>query len=287
MNQTILVSDLDGTLLNKDQQISQQNMAAIRIFRELGGIFTLATGRMEAAVAPFIKELNLDVPVILYNGARIYNPITHEVLYDRHLPLTQELWQQIMNRLTADIGLFVYRNGQVYTPNRNQLVVEHEEKDKVTCSLLTEMTVMDNITKLLLISSDLNKLKAIEQLVQDHGVPHEIVYSEWNYLEILPPDVSKGNALQALLQILSIQNAYTMAVGDNLNDISLMRSADRGYAVANAHPDLKKAADDVTIHHEQHAIAAIIKDYFIEQGVTLDEPFGDSASDGENCRRND
>ncbi|CAN7746906.1 HAD family hydrolase [Paenibacillus sp. LjRoot56] len=287
MNQTVLVSDLDGTLLNKDQQISQQNIAAIRIFRELGGIFTLATGRMEAAVAPFIKELNLDVPVILYNGARIYNPITKEVLYDKHLPLMQELWQQIINSLTDDVGLFVYRDGRVYTPNRNDIVKKHEEKDKVMCSLLTENSVMDKITKLLLISSDLSMLKAIEQLVQDHGMPNEIVYSEWNYLEILPPDVSKGNALQSLLRILSIENAYTMAVGDNLNDISLIQSADRGYAVENAHPDLKKVADDITIHHEQHAIAAIIKDYFIEQGVTLDEPFGDCASDGENSRRDD
>ncbi|UKS29425.1 Cof-type HAD-IIB family hydrolase [Paenibacillus sp. HWE-109] len=271
MNQTLFVSDLDGTLLNKDQQISQQNLAAIRIFRELGGIFTLATGRMEAAVMPFIKELDLDVPVILYNGARIYNPITEEVLYDKHLPLLQELWQQIVSSLTIDVGLFVYRDGQVYTPNRNEIVKKHEEKDQVKCSLLTENMVMDRITKLLLISSDLGLLKAVEQLVHDHGMPNEIVYSEWNYLEILPPNVSKGNALQELLRILSIENAYTMAVGDNLNDISLMESADMGYAVENAHPDLKKMADDITIHHEQHAIAAIIKKYLIEQGVTLNE----------------
>ncbi|WP_248924656.1 Cof-type HAD-IIB family hydrolase [Paenibacillus hamazuiensis] len=282
MNGTLLISDLDGTLLDKEQQISRQNLAAINAFRELGGIFTLATGRMEESVAPFVEQLNLDVPVILYNGARIYSPATGEVLYEKHLPLTQNLWERMLDGLTADTGLFVYRDGKVYTPSRNEVVERHERKDGVVCKPLSERTVLDRITKLLFICSDLQKLTAYEQMVKDSGMECGMVYSEWNYLEVLPPDVSKGTALLELIRILRLENVYTMAVGDNLNDVSLVEQADCGFAVENAHPDLKKAADDVTVHHEQHAIAAIIKDFFRKRGVSVDEPFGDSASDSEN-----
>jgi hypothetical protein len=88
----------------------------------------------------------------------------------------------------------------------------------------------------------------------------EIVYSESNYLEILPQGATKGNALAALLDILNIDGLHTVAVGDNLNDLSMVRKADCGYAVANAHPGLRDIADAVTVHHEQHAIAAIVQE---------------------------
>ncbi|WP_179232937.1 Cof-type HAD-IIB family hydrolase [Paenibacillus rigui] len=284
MNRILLVSDLDGTLLDTAQRISPENLEAIRRFREQGGIFTLATGRMEQSVIPFVQAMNLDVPVIVYNGARIYSPATGEVLYDRHLPLTQALWDQFLEQADDSIGIFLYRGGQVYTPYRNEIVEKHERKDRVPCHLLTDRTVFNDVTKVLLISDDLEKLKRYGQLVEDSGIANEMIYSEWNYLEVLPPDVSKGIALQELQRILNLEHAYTMAVGDNLNDLSMVRCANRGYAVENAHPDLKEAADELTVHHEQHAIAAIIQNYFHNKGANGHEYdlSGDGTDDGEN-----
>lgn len=284
MNRILLVSDLDGTLLDTAQRISPENIEAIRRFREQGGIFTLATGRMEQSVIPFVQTLQLDVPVIVYNGARIYSPATGEVLYDRHLPLTQELWDRLLEQADDAVGIFLYRGGEVYTPFRNEIVEKHERKDRVPCILLTDRNVFGDVTKLLLISDDLEKLKRFECIVEDSGMPNEMIYSEWNYLEVLPPDVSKGVALQELQRILNLENAYTMAVGDNLNDLSMVRCANRGFAVENAHPDLKEAADDITVHHEQHAIAAIIQNYFQNMGVNvhgIDLP-GNGTNNGEN-----
>ncbi|WP_282940345.1 HAD family hydrolase [Paenibacillus sp. RC67] len=266
MKNILLISDLDGTLLNQTHQISLENENAIRRFKEMGGLFTLATGRMEDAVEPFVQKLGVDVPVILYNGAKIVDPVTKKVLYEKKLTIPLSLWSQFMDSLIAsdDMALLVYRNGQVYAPVRNAVLEKHEHKDGVVCLPFTDDIIAEPVTKVMIISSSIDKVKQLEQAVLDSGLPCEMVYSESNYLEILPQHTTKGTALIELLRILRIDHPYTIAVGDNLNDLALIQQADLGYAVENAHPQLAAAADAVTVHHERHAIAAIIGD-FIEK----------------------
>ncbi|MFD0680236.1 MULTISPECIES: HAD family hydrolase [unclassified Paenibacillus] len=261
MNNILLISDLDGTLLNASQQISLENELAIKRFIEKGGMFTLATGRMEEAVIPFIHKLGLDLPVILYNGAKIYCPVTDKVLYERKISLPQALWDNIRGRLSDELVLLVYQDGQVYAPIRNALLEKHELKDAVRCLPFEESIMQEPVTKLLIISSRLEEAKDIEQAVRDSCVPCEMVYSESNYLEILPQHATKGIALRELVRLLKVDSLYTVAVGDNLNDLTMIIEADLGYAVGNAHPLLADAADAVTVHHESHAIAAIIGEF--------------------------
>lgn len=266
MKNILLITDLDGTLLNQTHQISPENEKAIKRFKEMGGLFTLATGRMEDAVEPFVQKLGVDVPVILYNGAKIVDPVTKKILYEKKLTIPLTLWSRFMESLTAsdDLALLVYRNGQVYAPVRNAVLEKHEHKDGVVCLPFTDDILAEPVTKVMIISSSIEKANELEQAVTDSGLPCEMVYSESNYLEILPEHTTKGTALVELLRILQIDHPYTIAVGDNLNDLAMIRQADLGYAVANAHPQLAAAADAVTVHHERHAIAAIIGD-FIEK----------------------
>jgi Cof subfamily protein (haloacid dehalogenase superfamily) len=261
VNNILLISDLDGTLLNASQQISLENELAIKRFMEMGGLFSLATGRMEEAVLPFIRKLGLDLPVILYNGAKIYDPVTNKVLYERKITIPQSLWDIILGRLSDELVLLIYQEGQVYAPLRNALLEKHELKDAVRCLPFHESIMQEPITKLLIISSRLEEAKAIEQEVRDSRMPCEMVYSESNYLEILPQHATKGAALRELVRILKQDGLYTAAVGDNLNDLTMIIEADMGYAVGNAHPLLTEAADAVTVHHESHAIAAIIGEF--------------------------
>ncbi|WP_179136140.1 HAD family hydrolase [Paenibacillus sp. 32352] len=263
MKKILLISDLDGTLLNQTHQISPENENAIRRFKEMGGLFTLATGRMEAAVEPFIQKLGIDVPVILYNGAKIVDPVTKKVLYEKQLTIPLSLWSRFMASLTEadDMALLVYRDGQVYAPVRNAVLEKHEKKDGVVCLPFTDDLIAGPVTKVMIISDSVQQANELEQAVLNSGLPCEMVYSESNYLEILPQHATKGTALEELVRILQIDQPYTIAVGDNLNDLAMIRQADLGYAVENAHPQLAAAADAVTVHHERHAIAAIIGDY--------------------------
>ncbi|GIP31004.1 Cof-type HAD-IIB family hydrolase [Paenibacillus sp. J2TS4] len=258
MKKIMLVSDMDGTLLNSSQQVSEENIAAIRKFKEWGGLFTLATGRTEKSVDPYIRLMNLETPLILYNGAKIYCPATKSVLYEKTLSLPESFWSYLLSELNDNVVLLVYRDCDVFSLQSNELLTMHERKDGVISKPLPEELVGKPVTKLLLIASAPADLARIERRAEDVGLRATLVYSERNYLEILPYGANKGDSLRKLANLLEIKELYTIAVGDNLNDLSMMGLADCGYAVDNAHPLLKAKADRITVNHEQHAIAAII-----------------------------
>lgn len=259
LKKILIVSDLDGTLLTSSQTISPENLEAIRRFEQQGGLFTLATGRTEQAVATFVQQLNLTTPMILYNGAKIYCPVTQQVLYEESLDIPVSFWDFIISKLSEDLALLVYRDGNVYSPQRNELLERHERKDGVVSLDLPTDSLDQAVTKLLLIANNPEDLNAIEEKVLAIGLEAELVYSEHNYLEILPFHTSKGNTLRVLLQLLPHKDLHTIAVGDQLNDLSIIQQADDGYAVENAHPTLKFHANKTTVHHEDHAIADIIE----------------------------
>ncbi|TBL75640.1 Cof-type HAD-IIB family hydrolase [Paenibacillus thalictri] len=268
VNNILIISDLDGTLLNKSHQISPENEDAIRRFTDMGGLFTLATGRIEQSVEPFVRQLGIDLPLILYNGAKIVHPASGKVLFEKYVHIPRKLWDDMLALVSDNIALLFYKDGKVFTTRRCEILERHERKDGVNCILIDKDEVPSEVTKILLIGSPPSLLKAYEELLVKHALPCETVYSESNYLEILPEGVSKGTTLEELTRMLQRETLYTIAVGDNLNDLTMIQSADRGYAVENAHPQLKEAADAITVHHEDHAIASIIE-HILEQRKEL------------------
>ena len=81
----MLISDMDGTLLNKDGNISEKNIEAIREFVSLGGRFTVATGRMKKGVEKFLDRLPINAPAIIFNGSSIYDFSKEEEIYAKTL----------------------------------------------------------------------------------------------------------------------------------------------------------------------------------------------------------
>jgi len=90
-------------------------------------------------------------------------------------------------------------------------------------------------------------------------------YHDRMYLELMPADVSKGNALKHLADYMNIPMEDTVAVGDNLNDLSMVKMAGLGVAMGNAHPQLQEMADHVTLSNEKDGIAAVIREFILAQ----------------------
>lgn len=119
MKYKMVVADADGTLLNDKKEITAATKSSIKKFRNMGGIFTLATGRGILSATPYINELNIDVPVILFNGCIIYDPVNKKILHEKYLSddlykLTANIWQE--GRYDVEIlvysidGIFVNHN---------------------------------------------------------------------------------------------------------------------------------------------------------------------------------
>ncbi|MDT8858939.1 HAD family hydrolase [Alkalihalobacillus sp. MEB130] len=252
----LFITDLDGTLLNSKQEISLENKKAIQEFQENGGLFTIATGRMEKAVETFVKELNIDIPMILYNGAKVVCPLSGETLMEKHLDVPSEVMQNVNELAKDEVGMLFYQDKKVYTTTKNQYIYEYEAKEKVTVEI-NEDVFEKPITKVLLIG-ECERLRSVETTIEEWNVPVDLIYSEATYLEILPKGSSKGEAVRFLKNHLNHSTIYTICIGDNLNDLSMIHEADRGIAVENAHPELKEKADHVTVHHEQHSLANVL-----------------------------
>lgn len=259
VDKLMIISDLDGTLLNSSHQISPINKRAVKEFMAKGGLFTLATGRIEEAALPFAAELGIKVPLILYNGGKIYCPVKKSVLYEKKLRVTTGFLQNLFSLHTEELAVLFYKGGRVYTPSKNILITEYEKKEKLVCGLAVLEELQGEVNKILMIGAEETYVKAAEKIILQKDIECERVYSEGNYIELLPPRVSKGAALLELKNLLPMEEYQIIAIGDQLNDLSLIQEADLGAAVENAHEKLKKKADLVTAHHEEDAVAQLIK----------------------------
>lgn len=264
INETLLVSDLDGTLLDSKQQISKVNHEAIKEFKENGGLFTIATGRMLQSAMPYIDQLEINVPVILYNGAVIYHPLKDKVLMKMHLPEPKSVLELIENYSSdEEVGILLYQDNEVYAVHRNSLVEAYEDKEKVLCETFRKGILENSTIKILLISNNPTVLQSLEKAIINANFPCEMVYSENNYLEILPMNASKGTALEKLKKYLQPASLNTVCVGDNLNDLSMLQAANTGFFVENSHELLKQESFKGCVHHEEHALADIIKNHLL------------------------
>ncbi|WP_263705491.1 HAD family hydrolase [Shouchella tritolerans] len=258
MYKQLLVSDLDGTLLDEKQQISSENKAAIQAFQACGGQFTIATGRMLSAALPYMEELNIQIPVILGNGTQIYCPKERRLLRSYILKNRESEIERLWRLQSVRVAVLAYIDDCILIPRRNTLISNYESKENVQCEV--SMAPPPKLNKLLVIGS------AITEAIQAVGaLLTECVQSDTTYLELLPPGVSKGQALRDLKQLAALADYRVTAIGDQLNDCSLLTNADFGIAVENAHPVLKKIAVSMTKHHCDHALAAVINESLLVQ----------------------
>jgi Cof subfamily protein (haloacid dehalogenase superfamily) len=254
----MLVCDMDGTLLNSSLKISDENIAALRRFTENGGLFTVATGRMHIAMLQYLSKLPINIPAILFNGAMIYDFFTEESIWERPLPDEVKLTViEILAEFPA-AAAEVYQGDKIYLLNENAITERHIKQEKTNIA----RALIDKIPFpwiKVLIAGDNGTLCDIEQWLAKKKLSFRHTFSEKVMLELLNNEASKGHALVELARMTGTPLENTYAMGDNLNDIEMIRMAGAGIAVSNAHPDIKAAADICMPHHDEHAVAHVVE----------------------------
>lgn len=255
----LLVSDMDGTLLDEEGRISEENREAIAWFCRQGGRFTLATGRMEAAVVPYLNRVGVNAPLIVYNGARIVDMRTREVLWEAFLPFEAYELVEAVRQAFPGVNTVLYHRGVAYAYPYTARVGAHERKDGVACAPLDRLADLAPglLTKVLWIIEP-ERIEALKRWVEEQGLDVQIIQSDVDYLECVPQGATKGDSLARLAERLDLPLSAVAAIGDNLNDYEMIRRAGFGVAVGNAHPKLKEVADWISPPHGEHAVAACI-----------------------------
>lgn len=271
----LLVSDMDGTLLNTHDVISTQNHTALTHFVAHGGAFTIATGRIETSIEHYLPQLPMTVPAILYNGAMIYDFQSNKSLWTATLPPTiAEIIQSLTGNL-PELGIEIYANSQVYLWAENAWTTEHLNRENLPIQYSSTLKGIPEPWQKILLAWAPAKIEALESHLIELNLPLSFVRSEPYFLEILPQNINKGSALTRLVYASGFDLANVVAMGDNPNDLEMLQTAGFGIAVENAHPSLKRVGVFSTCCNDDHAIAAVVD--WIESGLPL---FGSSREKG-------
>ncbi|MGJ8454193.1 Cof-type HAD-IIB family hydrolase [Pseudothermotoga sp. U03pept] len=240
----LLVSDLDGTLLEVDHTVSQGTIQIVQKIEELGIRFTIATGRSLSSCREYIEVLKLTTPVILLNGARIFDPVSKRYLTQHNLSqrATEIVLEIAMQQKNLTTAIFV--NEDVYVYNLGLNAATYVIRDALTYRSINDLYVARswNVTKIVFAGHfyDLNGLEVdLPELIHEEA---QVVRSEDDLLEVLPKNANKGFALKELTNILKISLNEVVAVGNGMNDLEMIKTAGLGIAVGKSTEDVKKAS---------------------------------------------
>ena len=256
----LVVLDLDGTILDGSFKLDSGLATACRGAMARGLTITIATGRMPPAAQRYWEELEITAPVILYNGALVRDPVGGRDLLAATLPRGLP-WAVFPILAGAAVDPLFYRNDTLYCLKLTPEVVAYCREMGLTAEPISEPETFLRsgvLIKCLFIGdpADLQALRG--ELASAVGDLGRLVISRPRYLELLPADASKGVALMFLAGHLGVPLHRVIAVGDQENDIEMIREAGMGIAMAHAPDEVKAAADRVAPSPEQGGLLALL-----------------------------
>lgn len=271
MKRKMLVLDIDGTLTNSQKQITPRTLAAVQRIQQQGHVLVLASGRPTPGmrgVAEQLRMKELGGYLLSYNGARIADMRTGEVV--SHLELPREYVPQLYDfAVKNDIGLVTYENDSIVTGRPPNEYTELEAKiNSIPIHYVDNFVeyVDFPITKCLF-TAPVDRAPALERELAAKFVGRISIYrSEPFFIEAMPLYVDKARSLQRLLEHLHMDVEDVIACGDGFNDLSMIRFAGTGVAMANAQDTVKAAADYVTLSNDEDGVAHVI-DKFIPEAA--------------------
>ena len=262
----LIASDMDDTLLNNDRQISARNEAAIKKAIEAGIVFTLASGRMYCSMQPYAQKLGLDVPLVSYNGALVKGALSGKV-YVNH-PLKLETALDLL-AYVKEKGHYVqvYMGDNLYVKEENDFSRMYAKISGIQPIALGEKIyhIEEAPNKLLLMTAP-DKFEATWKDVEGTFKGRvDVTSSKDNYLELMEPGVNKWQAVKQLAEGFGIKPEEIMCIGDSNNDLSMIKNAGIGVAVANAKPQVQKYAKMITASNDNDGVGLAIENILTTQ----------------------
>ncbi|OMP66541.1 HAD family hydrolase [Domibacillus epiphyticus] len=280
---TSIATDMDGTLLNGEMEVSEANRKAIKKAQELGVEVIVATGRSYAEARFALEGTGIECPIIAVNGAEVRDAAGKVIQFTA---LEDDLAYDLYRRL-KDVGVYfeVYTNEGTYTDNPEKAVellidiilsahpetniddIRERAKLRMDQGLVKQVDDYEEIIrdtdqhiyKFFVFSTDYDLLqKAADRLDGIEGVAISSSGSE--NLEVTNDQAQKGIALEAFLSSKGLSMKDALAVGDNYNDLSMLERVGYSYAMGNADENIKKVCRFETAINNDSGVAKAIED---------------------------
>ena len=262
----LIATDLDDTLLDASAALTPRTRHALEAAMALGCGITLSSGRMMEAMLPFAREIGVNAPILLYNGAMIYDHNTDETLFAPRIPFKTALG---IVKLAEEMGYYIqlYPGKGYYCPEVRDCTRAYARQINVPATPVG----MPMARWLAENPSDMQKMLIIDtpegadraQAALREAFPRGACYlkSKPHYLEIAPEGVDKGRSLATLAGHLGLSPDEVMAFGDGQNDVPMLEYAGAGYAMANACPQALACTSLVAPPNTEDGVAQVIEQY--------------------------
>jgi Cof subfamily protein (haloacid dehalogenase superfamily) len=286
MSIKLITSDIDETLIRRDQSIPNENIEAIEKIKNLGICFAISTGRMDFCCTSIYKKAGAQYG-IFGNGIKVVDLLKNKIIYE----------DIIDKDVVIDCIKLARKNNKhvhIYTENKivSEKLMYHDLRYyKVNMGLKKEYKIKIHLTHDILKYTQNTKEKVMKILISDDNVMRElaielkpilykkakiVVESEnikdgvtgktFSYFEIVPYEATKAVGICKLAKYLKLNSKEVMAIGDGLNDIEILKTVGIGVAVANAQEGTKSVADYVTKRtNNEGAVAEAIEKFVLAE----------------------
>ncbi|MDR0730491.1 MAG: Cof-type HAD-IIB family hydrolase [Treponema sp.] len=270
----MLVVDLDDTLLRSDLSISYHTRNVIKKAVSQGLVVVPASSRNPASLDQFSRILGMNKRpgyIICGNGTIILESNTRKIVWETQLNTETAL--AVYDLATAEgFPVQIYEDDIMYVSKTNEFTRYDQKLTGLKQVVADDFhAIVRKGCNKLLIPGDPMLLQPLESLIRTYlGKNINLFTSKPYFLEILPQDVDKGSALVRVAQMLGIEQGAVMAIGDSMNDETMIRWAGTGVAMLNGDERIKTIADLVTERsNEEDGVAGIIEQYILGKGSPL------------------
>lgn len=256
----MLISDMDGTLLNSHGEVPARNVEAIRRFVQKGGRFGIATGRSRALMLEMVDMLPLTAPCVLYNGGELYDTVKKCSLYQSFLPPQSRDYVCAILRAFPQISVFVIEGDmyyQIQSDALSSLVFQHRDKKYLAPRALDDVR---GPWYKVLFTLEKPESEAVKAFVRAQGFTGiRLVDSSECILEMIPEGNNKAKTLSWLINNGIVAREQLVAIGDYYNDIEMLDLAGIGVTLNTSPADIQARADVIVDGCEHGAVADLIE----------------------------
>jgi len=267
MKYKLLATDLDGTLLNSNQEITQRTREAILAAQAKDVLFVPSTGRPLCGARHIATQFPGDFPVITYNGALVITSQSQRILFAQGLEKT--VAKEVYTLGQAHGAPIILWEGETLYVNRDCPEVRLYQKiTGADIHVLEDFDCLDEVTKIIWLVPAKDGRRFTLSLSAHFAGRCNVHTSHPSLLEFVHINASKGLALQTIGKLYGIDQSEIIAVGDGFNDASMLKYAGLSVAMQNAPQELKALCKHVTGSNDEDGVAAVIEAFLLER--TLD-----------------
>lgn len=261
---TLVISDVDGTLVDKDKKLASATRAAVKRLQDAGFGFTVISARPMSGIAPIADELALDVPMGAFNGGLVFKR-DGEILC--HHTVAEDVARGAVDLAGVHpVDTWVFADDQWFasTDEGTHVASERVSSNQEPVIRGDFADLLDHADKITFVSDDYALLDTLrDQVVDRFDGQATIVKSQNYYLDITALAANKGDGVATLAQAMGATLDKTIVLGDQANDLAMFACAGRAIAMGNATDEVKAKAADVTTANDADGVAHAIDNFIL------------------------